>query len=477
MYNSDDLGTKTEKRGCMLRITSMTAISVLAVVMFACVVDPEGGLVDTDASTTQIEPAHTGGASGGFASSSPADNRDPQSIDNLDPATLAIMRHQEALNPALTILVEHAMKSPKSGFTSVGFEDNGLVLYWKGDMPAGMQTALAAARAVGPVQVRQAAFSKAELEQDAAKIEAAASQRNNIQSIALRGDGSGLVVEKMPAMTPVIVRAGPGQGLMSAEQAIAAANISVPVVLTTAKTTIQALTCAGNICRRTDDEAAWNGGGYVLMKHTGTGAYYGGCTAGLAVYVPAFGGQTTYILTAAHCASWRAGEGDFFYDGAGEYIGRAMPNEDWDKDLLLVDARGYRWIWDGIATTTNHKTVHSWGYAASGELVCQSGATSGTRCWLQTQPDFTYSYQLTDSDNDTFFVHGMVKACKTQGSEAAGLKGDSGAPVFTLDGDGVKAKGIVSGGDSDGTCIVFQDMADVTTDRSGAWTHVLPYTG
>lgn len=210
------------------------------------------------------------------------------------------------------------------------------------------------------------------------------------------------------------------------------------------------------------------------MNHETGGAYYGKCTSGFAVTVPAWGGRTA-LLTAAHCATWRAGQGDWFHDGADELIGRASVNEDWDKDIMLIDASGWYWMWDGSPTTTNHKTVHSWGYAVGNESVCQSGATSGTRCSLQTDSNFNYSYQLTDSDGDTFTVHGMVMACRTSGSAPAGQPGDSGAPVFTLDGDGVRAKGVLSGGDD--SCILFQDMEDVTTDRDGAWVHVWPYIG
>ena len=44
--------------------------------------------------------------------------------------------------------------------------------------------------------------------------------------------------------------------------------------------------------------------------------------------------------------------------------------------------------------------------------------------------------------------------------QVASRGGDSGGPVFSLDGDGVRAKGILSGG-NDGTQMVFQDWADV----------------
>jgi hypothetical protein len=124
-------------------------------------------------------------------------------------------------------------------------------------------------------------------------------------------------------------------------------------------------------------------------------------------------------------------------------------------------------MWDGNKATTTHKTVHSWGYVIVNEMVCISGGWSGTRCWLQTSSTINYTTHITDSDDDDFDVYGLVKACKTQGTEPASHSGDSGAPVFTLDGNGVRAKGIVSAGD--GTCMYFQDMADITTYRANFW--------
>src|SRR4030095_16631028 len=94
----------------------------------------------------------------------------PSGLENIDPETLAIMRRQEALQPAVTALYEAAMKSPDSGFTSIAFEGDGLALYWKGPLTDEMLAAINQAREVGPVEVIPAAYSLTEMEAEAAKI-------------------------------------------------------------------------------------------------------------------------------------------------------------------------------------------------------------------------------------------------------------------------------------------------------------------
>jgi streptogrisin D len=274
----------------------------------------------------------------------------------------------------------------------------------------------------------------------------------------------------MAPATLALVQAKAGRTPTTAEKALSRAGLTVPVELVAAESSMSFQACAGGMCRRTDDEAWWNSGGRVRMRHATNQPFYGACTSGFAVLYLG----TTYLLTAAHCATWHAGLGDWFYDGAGELIGRASIVEDWDKDIMLIDARGWYWMWDGSTTTTNHRTVRSWASPAWNELVCLSGAFSGTQCSLEVDLG-TFAYQLTDSDGDTFIVHGMTRACRPVGSPSPSQSGDSGAPVFTLDGSGVRAKGIHSGGD--GRCILFQGMGNITSARSGAWPGVTPYTG
>ena len=66
-----------------------------------------------------------------------------------------------------------------------------------------------------------------------------------------------------------------------------------------------------------------------------------------------------------------------------------------------------------------------------------------------------------DSDGDCFTMNNMAKAINVNGL-TAGVKGDSGGPVFSLDRDGVRAKGTMSaiGG---ATELYYQDMDDIVS--------------
>ena len=73
------------------------------------------------------------------------------------------MRQQEALQPAIEALQAEVDREPNSGFVSLAFEGDGVGIYWKGDLTAGMMKALAIARQFGGVTIRPAPFSRAEL--------------------------------------------------------------------------------------------------------------------------------------------------------------------------------------------------------------------------------------------------------------------------------------------------------------------------
>ena len=334
----------------------------------------------------------------------------------------------------------------------VAFEGEGISLYWKGDLPPGMKKTLEMARAVGPITVRPARFSLAELEAAAAKIEAAANPTNggDIQEIIVKHDGTGLEVLKMPAETAAAVRAKAaalGRGVPSAEQIIPDLGLRVPVTVKPAGAPIQLLSCAST-CNRQDDTSPWNGGTYLIVDNTPTGDKH--CTFGFGVVK---GGQS-YLLTAAHCAT-----DELVYDYTWERIG-GVYQEDWDKDLLLINARGYGHIFDGSATTGRAKGVKSYGYPVVNELLCQSGSTSGTVCGLKSL-DGSYTTYGCDFDGNCYNWHSMAKAQQIHNLPAV-RPGDSGGSVFSLDGTGVRAKGIVSSTPTgDATTLYYQDWETI----------------
>lgn len=374
---------------------------------------------------------------------------DRLSSGHLDAKLLSAMRFQESLQPLVTELYDVATQVPGSGFVSIAFAADGLILHWKGNVPASVLAVVRAARPDGVVRVRSARFSMAELDGAIARIESAARKAGavaDIQSIGARGDGSGIVVERMPADTFRRVQARGARlgraSVVRAEDAVDAARVTTPVEIRTAGELAVAQS-------RIDDVSPFNGG--VRFRNFDA---HQECTTGFGVVR---GGQT-YLLSAAHCASYP----DSLYDGE---IGQpsfspmnTVYQEDWDKDIMLINARGFYRMFDGSPTTSNYKLVRGWGYRATGELLCHSGATSGTVCGLRTTDIVNGSYRVTDSDGDTFYVHGMNTAVQVNGMTAA-RGGDSGGPVFSLLGSGVRAKGVVSG--SSGSTLIFQDWGEV----------------
>lgn len=330
---------------------------------------------------------------------------------------------------------------------------------------------------MAPVEVREAQYSQSELEAAAAKIDAV-KNNTNLNGIRIPVDGSGLVVERFAADTALRAVARTGRPLVDVAEAVAQIDLGVSVAVVQAGSALNITPCANNICRRTDDKAWWNGGGYIKVSHYVGGPTIATCTSGFAVW----NGEIhqdydSFILTAAHCMT----PPDIVRDGASELIGQAWL-QSWRHDLILTNARGWYWMWDGSPTTTFHKTVHSWGFHDSGEWLCLSGAASGIVCDLETQPWHYYNIYMENPDSDgdcCYYVEDMAIAC-VPGNTTAARSGDSGGPVFSLDGDGVRAKGIVSGVTtkpfgSTPSCVVYQDMDDIVNGNP-YWIGVTPAT-
>ena len=408
------------------------------------------------AASATLLPATAASASG--APSSPTvRSTDPQSTDNLSPATLATMRRQEELQPALQAIWDEQTKTPDSGFAGVAFEGDGLSLYWKGPLTPGMTNAVGRARRTGPVTIKAATFSAAELQAQGAKIHSAIGRRgtSDIQQIGYEPDGGALDVVRQPAsvMGPMrAARALAGKPTpATAEQILSDAAVTVPVHLSTAAAPVTTMS-------RVDDSSPWNGGDEWEDWHGNSETSpRARCTTGFGVN----SGGHSWVLTAAHCGS--VGDTAFqgsFSSGVWHQMG-PINSDQWAYDLLLIDAPGWYVIFDGSPTTNTTKGVKGWGNWAANELVCQSGMTSGTICNIKQQKstDIVVSQKSPDSDGDSgYTIHGLIQSVQIDGKTAV-RPGDSGGPVFTLYGTGVRAKGITSAGE--GSQFFFQDWADV----------------
>lgn len=378
---------------------------------------------------------------------------------------LDVMRRQEAMQPAVQALYEQYMKSPDSGFAGIAFEGDGLALYYKGDVTPEMSAALAVARQVGPVQVKAAAFSAAELLADGAAIHDAVRAHgvSDIQRIAYAYDGSGLEVERMPPeevarIAAARTRAGKSP-VRSADQILSEVALRAPVRLSTGTGLVMPH------ATRTADGSPWNGGDVWDTYHNSNpNVKVGSCTSGFGVNASG----RTWILTAAHCASL----GDTAKQGSVTW--GPINSDQWRYDLLLIDTPGWYLIFDGPPNTSRTKQVLSWGFWAANELVCHSGAVSGTVCNLKQLSSQDIILSTRDSDGDTgYTIRGLISARQMDGLTAS-RPGDSGGPVFTLDGAGVRAKGTIFGtlDNTNNQVLLFQDWADVinlfgATPRTG----------
>jgi hypothetical protein len=228
--------------------------------------------------------------------------------------------------------------------------------------------------------------------------------------------------------------------------------------VTSAPAPIEVAACPSDGCTRRDDTSPWNGGGYIYnvpARYT--------CSSGFGVWAPGYG--ENLLIGAAHCGS----RGDYFVDGAGERIGSVL-KDDWDRDVMAIRATGFYWIWDGGPNTRAAKSVKSWGYRVSGELLCRSGVATGTVCNIRTDSGSSYTADICDSDGDCFAVHDLARGTQLDRVTVA-APGDSGGPVFTLDGSGVRAKGTVTArarasSGAPYTLLYYQDMDDIV-DRNG----------
>ncbi|MEV8459819.1 MULTISPECIES: DNRLRE domain-containing protein [Streptomyces] len=204
------------------------------------------------------------------------------------------------------------------------------------------------------------------------------------------------------------------------------------------------------------DTSPYYGGARIHSDLTTSSAVW--CTAGFAWR---YDGKW-YMVTAGHCTS---GNGAITNPSGTDYIGPVV-RDNWKNGYGSVKLAGQSYysgdlslyrvnsdsaatprIYKGGKTSSSSRSVYGYWtrWAQSGDQVCTGGMMTGEMCgWKITATQATIHY----SGGTT--AKNMVVAKKTSGS--CTIKGDSGAPVYTVNGSGeARAKGILSGGGGGGS--------------------------
>ncbi|MDG4825614.1 RICIN domain-containing protein [Asanoa sp. WMMD1127] len=311
------------------------------------------------------------------------------------PAHAAAPRDQVPLVDAATVVRSAAEALGGAGLASVVIEERTVAVFWKGDLPPAVRAAVARARSIAPVRVAAAKYSKAELLDASARIEAQLAADPGFHGIKARPDGSGLVVKVDASGARTLAATGGVPVTFSVEERLR------PVA-------------------RNNDSAPWSGGAQIINTSIGAG-----CTGGYGVNTP----SGPAILSAGHCGQ----PGNRITDGGGEFIGNIGGDDNTYDVLVIPTSTVSNRMYVGGGASNQQLTVTGGGAPFVGERLCQSGNTSanavgGQICNLQVR------FEGTDSQR-------LWEATQTDGQIAA-RPGDSGGPVYLDRGDGtVTARG------------------------------------
>jgi streptogrisin D len=307
------------------------------------------------------------------------------------------------------------------GYAGIELQDDRVVLWWKGAVPAPVRRAVEAARRTAPVQISTATHSLRELRAAGARLRTSlAAQKPRVKYAV---DGSRVVVDIE------------GTGFTTAR--VPEVGVPVEVVDQGAKV----------LTSRRDDWPQWKGGADQINGNSR-------CTTGF----PVRNSSAEFILTAGHCGS----NGDQIRDGVGEFMGTfTADNDGHDIALVHTPSGADNLMYVGGLDSNVVTTVEGWDWVFPGEYLCQSGGSSardtgGPVCGLRVEK-FN-----TDSGD-------AVEARQVDGRPAV-RGGDSGGPVFGPSASGnVIAKGINNYTYvGNNTILGFQDFGTATRDY-GIW--------
>lgn len=304
------------------------------------------------------------------------------------PAGFASWSELMTVQERLGVRAERILAARDDSFSGieVAAEQRLLTVHWKGAPPARAAAAIEDARRNDmQVVVRDARYSELELMAEGERIFA----QDGVSAVAPKVDGSGLFVSMFPGRLGLL--------LLS------------PIPLTTDEADPQAAS-------RGDDSAPYWGG-----------ARWNGCSNGFAISI----GGSRKMLSAGHCGA----NGETARDGGGQTMGTvAGDSNSFDRLYINADSEG-RIYNGGVGSGEFSNRVAGAARSFVGDVICSSGAYSGTRCGSRV-------VAVNQTINIGYPVFETVRAEKTDRTAAIG-NGDSGGPSYSVASDNTKviAKG------------------------------------
>jgi hypothetical protein len=285
-------------------------------------------------------------------------------------------------------------------------ENRAIILYWRGDVPASVRAVI---DAVGPVEVRPARYSLAEMSAVTKQLLASSDpKRTTVAEVSPNVDGSG-----------VTVRAVGGRLDSAAASVASSSRVAVNV---------ESVGGRPQLTSRFNDSAPYYGG--ARWGYANSNPF---CSTGW----PVWRNGRTMMLTAAHCAP----SGAQAYDGGNDYMG--LTRDRWQNlDSMLIDVSSGPFMFDGDIYSNWSKPIVGVTSVYYGSWLCTSGAKSGVICSMQvTKTGAAYT-------SGGVWVYPSYRATKVGSGPVSG-EGDSGGPVFALDTDPsrVRAVGIITAGE------------------------------
>ncbi|PZG50591.1 hypothetical protein C1I98_10175 [Spongiactinospora gelatinilytica] len=358
-------------------------------------------------------------ATGAMASPAPAPEPGAHTITYQIPRPAKSAADRQGVLKAARIIRTAVENGANSGYGNIVVTDTALHLFWKGTPPASLNPALAEAREHATVEIRPAAYSRAELESQVEIISRhiEANMNGPVIGVGVVPDSSGLIV---------LIRKDADRN-----------NLGLPPVnvpYTLEERDVPTLTSGPAIGPPFHaGEAITNFDG--IQPRT--------CTSGF----PVTKNNQTYLLTAGHCAE----VGDEFQQN-GQVVG-TVSEKNAGHDLLLIDAAAEAYIHPDLP-------VGDWSYAYFGDVVTTRGAMSGQISNLQVTGNI-YTAVIPNSRGEATTVHNLMEAAPLNGQPPV-THGDSGAPIYTPTGSKATAVGSVSA--VTGTKLLFQPVSTAITD-------------